>query len=605
MYFTRWIEMVHPVPGGPTFPEQKKRGHKKSQDVVAETDPVKVETVVPMMKKKTPLEKIVDVKAVQMSEESKKRESSPEKVRVIKRRRRRRSADAPLLPLLPKEISKAAKKLSAVAAAALISGDGPLDKEEEWCAVDSYDGGASASTSNAQGPYCTLTGGCTLHIAGEGAIQTRHVDFAAPLFQKESKYRECRKEILREELRRLTESFNDLRRCAEERGDSTKRPALAVKKRNKPEEVSQEVPEPVHDPTPQLPVEKRTPGMPIRKSPINKSPPTFTQAPAGPPKFHAGSAAHKVASKNSKTASSSSCSSSGNGNGNGNVSVLGGIARARAEEETSSECSDRDADRDGDMDRAEVSSREVVEEREGRERGRERQRARGKGRADNDNKETDDEAETEVRDMSYDRTINNDETDDDLGNLSFYGNEEETSISRGQGNSNSNSNADLETEDERDSEEYGDQGEVETEEERDEGGDEGDIEDEEESECEESEYGRDDSREMHSSLLEETGMEMAGQVDEEYSDENIIVEEESLDVAFKSRNYNDQIYRVGGLDAVNVEEDDDEEGEEDGEGEGEGAERYDEESVAACGFSTEDEDEDDNSNPESDGSGKF
>ena len=34
MYFTRWIEMVHPVPGGPTFPELKKRGHKKNIDIV-------------------------------------------------------------------------------------------------------------------------------------------------------------------------------------------------------------------------------------------------------------------------------------------------------------------------------------------------------------------------------------------------------------------------------------------------------------------------------------------------------------------------------------------------------------------------------------------
>lgn len=586
--------MVHPVPGGPTFPEQKKRGHKKSQEAVTEIDPIKAETVVPPVKKKTLLEKIIDVKAVQVLEESKKREISPEKVRVIKRRRRRRSADAPLLPLLPKEITKAAKKLGAVAAAALISGDAPLGKEEEWCTVDSFDGAVSASTSNAQGPYCTLTGGCTLHIAGEGAIQTRHVDFAAPLFQKESKYRECRKEILREELRRLTESFNDLRRCAEERGDftGTKRPSLSVKKRNKLEEVRQGIPDPVHDPAP-VPAESRTPGMPVRKSPLNRSPPTFTQAPAGPPKFHAGNTAQKLASKNSKVASSSSGSRSGSGSGSGNV--LGGTARARAEEETSSECSDRD--------RADLSSMEVSEERDEGERGRDSDRGRGKGRADSDSRETDDEADIEVRDRSIDRTSNNDETDDDLGTLSFYGNEEETPVNRGEVNSTSNSNADLETEDERDSEEYGDQGEVETEEERDEVGDEGDVEDEEESDCEESEYGRGDNRVTHPNFNEMAGAEMAGPVDEEYGDESIMVEEESLDVAFKSRFYNDQIYRVGGLDAVNVEEDDDEEGEEDGEGER--GERYDEESVAACGFSTEDEDEDDNSAPESEGSGKF
>ena len=43
MYFTRWIEMVHPVPGGPTFPEQKKRGHKKNIDIIVGDIAVKVD----------------------------------------------------------------------------------------------------------------------------------------------------------------------------------------------------------------------------------------------------------------------------------------------------------------------------------------------------------------------------------------------------------------------------------------------------------------------------------------------------------------------------------------------------------------------------------
>ena len=65
----------------------------------------------------------------------------------------------------------------------------------------------STGASTVHGSFCILTGGCTLHTAGEGAIHTRTVDMKSNIFYKESKYREERKNVLRAELLKLKEGL--------------------------------------------------------------------------------------------------------------------------------------------------------------------------------------------------------------------------------------------------------------------------------------------------------------------------------------------------------------------------------------------------------------
>ena len=208
-----------------------------------------------------------------------------------------------------------------------------------------------------------------------------------------------------------------------------------------------------------------------------------------------------------------------------------------------------------------------------------------------DAEETEDEVNYK-KPIVRDQRIESDDTDDDDSrNDGQYGmqgrNNEVQRSSLGSARMNIQDNEAKEEEDEEEDEDGRDEddentddameveGGVETEE---------DIDDEAVSDDTEVRLAHTQSSRAREELTHRRGLE-----DEEgYASECAVIEEDSLDVAFKSRNYNDQIYRVGGLDAVNVEEEEEEEGD----GSEEGRDMSDEESLVARGFSSDEDDDD-------------
>lgn len=154
----------------------------------------------------------------------------------IKRRRRRKRApgeptiDSLCLHIKPGRKAGWAAIQAANAAAAAESlldsgGDDFSEDEEDSEKVKKVIGagvGQSVvitplNTGAITGPFHILYGGCTRHVAGEGAIHTRSVDTKANVFNRESRSRETRKEILRSELLRISESLSKLQALAAER----------------------------------------------------------------------------------------------------------------------------------------------------------------------------------------------------------------------------------------------------------------------------------------------------------------------------------------------------------------------------------------------------
>ena len=63
---------------------------------------------------------------------------------------------------------------------------------------------------NNPGKFCILRGGCTSYYRGTGAIHTRKLDANSSILYKENKCRDVRKEVLREELRKIKQDIKDL-----------------------------------------------------------------------------------------------------------------------------------------------------------------------------------------------------------------------------------------------------------------------------------------------------------------------------------------------------------------------------------------------------------
>ena len=171
----------------------------------------------------------------------------------IKRKRRKRPAGEPSIDALCLHIKPGRKagwaaiqaaNAAAAAESLLYSGGeemsdeddtGGSDKRSTATNISNYGNSSSRSCSRNKlsdhnlsaanstpsaaitGPFHILSGGCTSHTAGEGAIHTRHVDRKSCIFQREGKSRDARKEILRNELLRLTESLQRLQSLAGDR----------------------------------------------------------------------------------------------------------------------------------------------------------------------------------------------------------------------------------------------------------------------------------------------------------------------------------------------------------------------------------------------------
>ena len=245
--------MVSPVPGGPTFPEQKKRGHKKTAGISGEIGINENDKIVGTSKdpsksggirnstnggsnKSNNLneKEIQDITYMNENGEVIDQESNTDRntntdikepvVKIIKRRRRRLPQDSTLPNAKSLSRSSASKKHYRTLAginAFNVRRDGTkgrlIDLTSEQLlsvratsAVSTYPGTVQGGVSNASGvhgSFCILSGGCTNHTAGEGAIHTRTVDMNANIFYRESKFREQRKKILRLELQKLKDAL--------------------------------------------------------------------------------------------------------------------------------------------------------------------------------------------------------------------------------------------------------------------------------------------------------------------------------------------------------------------------------------------------------------
>ena len=147
----------------------------------------------------------------------------------IKRRRRKRSTAEPSIDALCLHIKPGRKagwaaiqaaNAAAAAESLLDSGGEDLSGEEDDYDKSRKEGGAytpgpmTPGSAAITGPFHILYGGCTHHTAGEGAIHTRSVDVHANIFHRESRSREMRKAILRQELLTITESLSKLQSMA-------------------------------------------------------------------------------------------------------------------------------------------------------------------------------------------------------------------------------------------------------------------------------------------------------------------------------------------------------------------------------------------------------
>ena len=194
---------------------------------------------------------------MKMSDQGKRfNESSAQSIAdrpTIKRKRRKRPAGEPSIDALCLHIKPGRKagwaaiqaaNAAAAAESLLYSGGEEMSDEddagggnEKRCAAANISNNGSSSRSCIRnklsdhnlsaanpppsaaitGPFHILSGGCTCHTAGEGAIHTRHVDRKSSIFQREGKSRDARKEILRNELLRLTDSLQRLQSLAVDR----------------------------------------------------------------------------------------------------------------------------------------------------------------------------------------------------------------------------------------------------------------------------------------------------------------------------------------------------------------------------------------------------
>jgi hypothetical protein len=727
MYFTRWIEMVHPVPGGPTFPEQKKRGHKKNVDIIVGDIAVKADQPLKDMNmeidngdilefeknrdkikgknkvkikikdkdkdkdkdkerakdkikdkdkdkdkikdkdkdknglshssthKDGPRSKSLDGEKVEVGEK-RRRCLSADKTHPL-RRRRRKTCDS--LASLPMKASD--KRATRSPSSSNIDTKRNSRKDLDSCdlqGIDYTDGltpfPSTAVSENAQGPYSVLTGGCTAHVAGEGAIQTRFVDLNARLFQRESKCREVRKAILREELRLLTECLQSLGEKAEERTDSCKVngiPLGGANKKTRAPNIGRDVSnDPSDSSTVSLPAlipqhqdqrqhqhqneheknEKNEKNVPRRKTLLGVKPSTLfktisqTASAHFPPKFQRSF----VLPPTSTPVTHSEAVSLP-------TEAISSLSSNQAHDDTdTSSNNERDDDMKGDDDQVEEGSEQdtriihncsdentlIPNALEGQETDDEEDCEIHAMRTTDDEQEgsaqeTDDElperktvresvnaydaddAEETEDEVNYkkpivrDERIESDDTDDDDSrNNGQYGvqgrNNEVQRSSLGSTGMNIEDNEDQEEEVEEEEEDRDEddentddamevEGDVETED---------DIDDEAVSDDTEVRPAHTQTSRAREGVAHRRGLED----EEDYASECAVIEEDSLDVAFKSRNYDDQIYRVGGLDAVNVEEEEEEEGD----GSEEGRDLSDEESLVARGFSSDEDDDD-------------
>ena len=675
MYFTRWIEMVHPVPGGPTFPEQKKRGHKKNSDIVvgdinskdmnmdmdgmeileydSSKDKINDKDKNGVSHGSTSKDKDKDRdgqkggrslnddknKDKDVGEDKKKRCMSSDKSHPLKRRRRKASDSLATLPMkrTDKKTTRSPSHLPGHV------DFGTQDKEvidlncSELQLAEHTDGmspyPSTAVSENAQGPYSVLTGGCTLHIAGEGAIQTRYVDLNARLFQRESRCKEERKVILREELRVLTECLRSLGELANDRIDTSKIKSkglpIRVKKKTRIPTINPIINPDVSGVVPSDPIKVSGPNgiaggietsIPPRKSPINANPlslfmaatsqtkssnfpPRFQKAQVLPPSVTVASSSEGVMSS-STSSTSTVCDdrdtdvSSNNekdiilkGDGdpadegseqdctnvhgsNEEISVI--IDALEGQETDDEDDCETNAVRASD-DEQEGSAQETDDEVPERQTVRE---TVDLYEAD-DAEETEDEVDYKMP-LACDDGVDSDDTDDDdsrnMGQYSVQNRHTEVHRDSYSGASMNSGKEEEHTDNaielERDAVAGVDI-------------DDGIVSDDNEVKPRHTQTSREGKVEV---------MHIKGGLEDEddYAGECAVIDEESLDVAFKSRNYNDQIYRVGGLDAVNVEEEGEEEEEGDGDGDGseDGRDVSDEESHGGRGFSSEEDDDD-------------
>ena len=249
--------MVSPVPGGPTFPEQKKRGHKKIAGVGGETGINESEKVPgkDLRKRNTSAgggsnksdiinDKISkDITYVNENGEIADKDNTDINVntetqepvpRVIKRRRRRSIQDPTLQNAKSSSKNFASKKYYRALAsinAFNVRRDGTKGRMHDVSpdqllaartasTISMYPGTVQGGVSNASGvhgSFCILSGGCTNHTAGEGAIHTRTVDMNANIFSRESRFREQRKKILQLELQKLKDALLNFEEGARER----------------------------------------------------------------------------------------------------------------------------------------------------------------------------------------------------------------------------------------------------------------------------------------------------------------------------------------------------------------------------------------------------
>ena len=688
MYFTRWIEMVHPVPGGPTFPEQKKRGHKKNSNIVVgdingkdmnmDMDGMEILEYDSSKDKIKDKDKDKDKNGVshgstskdkdkdrdgqeggkslnddknkdkdkdkdkEIGEDKKKRCISSDKSHPLKRRRRKASDSLATLPM-----KRADKKTTRPSHLTGQLDFGTQDKEEidlsgrEFQVVEHTDGMSSypstAVSENAQGPYSVLTGGCTLHIAGEGAIQTRYVDLNARLFQRESRCKEERKVILREELRVLTECLRSLGELANNRIDPLKikmkgLPIRVKKKKRIPINpiinsiINHDVPgvvlsDPTEVPDPHETIGGTKISIPRRKSPINAKPsslfmavtsqtlssnfpPRFQKAHVLPPSVTVATISEGIMS--SSTSSSNTVCDNTDASSNNEKDV---ILKADGDGDLADEGSEQDCT-NVQGSKEEISL--IIGALEGQETDDEDDCETNAVRASDDEQEgsaqeTDDEvperqtiretvdlyeaddAEETEDEVDYkmplvcDEGVDSDDTDDDDSrNMGQYRvQNRHTEVHR-----DSYSGASINIDEEGEGEHT--DGAIELEEDAVAVVDIDDeiVSDDNEVKPRHTQTSREGKVEvMHVKVLED---------EEDYAGQCAVLDEESLDVAFKSRNYNDQIYRVGGLDAVNVEEEEEEEEEEEGDGDvsEDGRDISDEESHVGRGFSSDEGDDD-------------
>ena len=271
--------MLHPVPGGPSLPERTRGGRKKSSvdaavPVTSRIDPnsdstgsannsavsTDINVIAPERGGGSGGAGIGTLNGIKNGNGDTGRKNS-ESIAVttadrtpLKRKRRKRAAGEPSIDALCLHIKPGRKagwaaiqaaNAAAAAESLLYSGGEDMSDEDEDGGgggggdrklVTSNNNNNSSSSSGHKssnnliqpaaniapsaaitGPFHILSGGCTRHTAGEGAIHTRYVDSKSSIFHREGRSREARKEILRNELLRITEALHRLQSLAGER----------------------------------------------------------------------------------------------------------------------------------------------------------------------------------------------------------------------------------------------------------------------------------------------------------------------------------------------------------------------------------------------------